>query len=266
MKRYILLTINTLHVLVIFAQRNPNTNAGKINPNYQSDTSLNNQTNTNSAATSPNQAISPSAFNDNNNSVQLGASLNYGTSLNNSDILDNGFGFGFKLGFNLIKDAPIALYTGLGFDYLYFGGKKISQTNNVDVAINSNAYGWYPYADLELGPNWPVTFFGTAFWGGRFFYTRQNITYYDAQNNKQTNTKNLEGDATQIYGYGGGVKLSITKGIKFEFRYQKNFGNSAMVVDPKTIKFDSFGNLQSYENKYTDTDLGVYSIGLILNF
>lgn len=263
MKRYILLIIINLQFILVIAQRNPNTNAGKINPNYRSDTSLNNQTNTVAPSTT-NQLATPN--NSDHNSVQLGASFNYGTSLNNSDIMENGFGFGFKLGFNLIKDAPIALYTGLGFDYLYFGGKKISQTNNVDVAINSNAYGWYPYADLELGPNWPITFFGTAFWGGRFFYTRQNITYYDAQNNQQTDTKNLEGDATQIYGYGGGIKFNLTKGLKFEFRYQQNYGNSSKVVDPNSIKFDSFGNLQSFENKYTDTDLGVYSIGIILNF
>jgi hypothetical protein len=261
--RLLIIVFLNLIIVGLFAQRNPNTNAGKINPNYKSDTSINNQTN--SAVSSPNQAVPPIAIDD-NNSIQLGASLNYGTTLNQSDIMENGFGFGIKLGFNLIKDAPIALYTGLGFDYLYFGGKKISQANNVDVAINSNAYGWYPYADLELGPNWPITIFGTAFWGGRFFYTRQNITFYDAQNNKQTNTKNLEGDATQIYGYGGGIKWNLSKGIKMELRYLKNYGNYSKVVDPKTIEFDSFGNLKSYQNKYTDTDLGVYSIGLILNF
>lgn len=262
MKRYILLTIINLQFILVIAQRNPNTNAGKINPNYRSDTSLNNQTNIAQSTTDQLAASNP----NDHNSVQLGASLNLGTSLNNSDIMENGFGFGFKLGFNLIKNAPIALYTGLGFDYLYFGGKKISQANNVDVAINSNAYGWYPYADLELGPNWPITFFGTAFWGGRFFYTRQNINYYDAQNIQQTDTKNLDGDVTQIYGYGGGIKLSLSKGLKFDFRYQKNFGNNAKVVDPNSIVFDALGNLKSYQNKYTDTDLGVFSFGIILNF
>jgi hypothetical protein len=116
MKLLITIFLNLI-LASLFAQRNPNTNAGKINPNYKSDTIINNQTKPNSEVSSPNQAVPPIAIDD-NNSIQLGASLNYGTTFNQSDIMENGFGFGFKLGFNLIKDAPVAFYTGLGFDYL----------------------------------------------------------------------------------------------------------------------------------------------------
>jgi len=270
MKQINLLIIILLFWNIVSAQRNLNTNAGKINTTQKSDTNARNQTQTNAQNLYQNQETTsnPFEFGD-NNSVQLGAGLNYGNSLIKSDIMENGIGFSFKLGFNLLKkleSLPIALYAGLGFDYLYFGGKKVSQANSVNLAINSNAYGWYPYIDFDLGNNWPVTFFGTAFWGGRFFYTRQNITYFDAQNNKQTDTKNLEGDATQIFGYGGGVKFKVIKGLKLELRYQQNYGNDTKIIDPSSITFDSFGNLETYNNKYTDSDLGVYTFGLLINF
>ncbi len=239
-----------------FAQRNPNTNAGKINKNKQNDSSQNNQVQ---------KPFDNSIANENGNSVQIGAALNYGNGSNTSSSLENGVGFSFKLGFNLLnKNMPVSLYTGLGFDYLYFGGKKITQPNNVDIAINSNAYGWYPYVDLELGHDWPIAFFGTAYWGGRFFYTRQNINYLDVNGASKTDTKNIEGDATQIYGVGGGVKVRLTNGIKLELRYQKNYGNVSNIIDPNTIQFDSFGNLESYQNKTTDTDLDMVFIGILL--
>ncbi|MFZ4796785.1 MAG: hypothetical protein ACOYMA_04780 [Bacteroidia bacterium] len=254
------LIITFLYCLVLishgFAQRNPNTNAGKINKNPNKDTIQNNQVQ---------KQPSDNPFeNQSENKVQLGAYLNYGNSANYSKVLENGIGFGFKIGGNLLnKNMPISLYTGLGFDYLYFGGKKITQSNNVNVAINSNAYGWYPYLDLELGPSWPITFFGTAYWGGRFFYTRQNINYLDANNQSKTDTKNLEANVTQIYGIGGGIKIKISDGLKIEFKYQKNYGNILNVVDPNTIQFDSFGNLASYQNQTTDTDLEMLFVGIL---
>lgn len=239
-----------------FAQRNPNTNAGKINKKPNKDTIQNNQ-----VQKQPDKNI----FNSiSENKVQLGAYLNYGNSATNSKVLENGIGFGFKIGGNLLnKNMPISLYTGLGFDYLYFGGKKITQSNDVDVAINSNAYGWYPYLDLELGHSWPITFFGTVYWGGRFFKTRQNITYLDANNQSKTDTKNLDANVTQIYGIGGGIKLRLTNGLKLKFKYIQNFGNVLNLVDPNSIKFDSFGNLESYQNQSTDTDLNMLFVGIL---
>ena len=76
--KFLITVFLNLILASLFAQRNPNTNAGKINPNYKSDTIINNQTN--SAVSSPNQAVPPIAIDD-NNSIQLGASLNYGTTL-----------------------------------------------------------------------------------------------------------------------------------------------------------------------------------------
>jgi hypothetical protein len=43
--RLLITVFLNLIIVGLFAQRNPNTNAGKINPNYKSDTSINNQTN-----------------------------------------------------------------------------------------------------------------------------------------------------------------------------------------------------------------------------
>ena len=237
-----------------FAQRNPNTNADKINKNKKGDTIINNQ----------NQLINDSKDNNFRNKGQFGAYLNYGTSSFSLPELE-GIGFGFKLGKNLFSENfPISLITGLGFDYLYFGGKSSSQSNNVKIAINSNAYGWYPYLDLELGSSWPITLFGTAYWGGRFFFTRQNINYTDANNQSKTDTKNLDGDVTQIYGLGGGLKIKLTEGLKLELRYQQNHGNEIKIVDPTSIKFDSFGNLNSYQNKSTQTNLEMFFLGLLI--
>jgi hypothetical protein len=243
----------------VIAQRNPNTNAGKISKTYKYDSSVNNQ-----IAKPP---VNDSFVNTNGNSVELGATLNFGSNSNSLVNLNNGVGFGFKIGYNLLNNnMPISLYAGLGFDYLYFGGKKINQPNNVSVAINSNAYGWYPYLNLELGHSWPITLFGTAYWGGRFFYTRQNINYTDNNGDSQTKTKNLEGDVTQIYGIGGGLKIKVVNGIKLELRYQKNYGNVLSIIDPTTIQFDNFGNLSSYQNKTTDTDLDMVFIGVLFCF
>lgn len=249
----IILTISTA-----FAQRNPNTNAGKINKNKKADTLQNKQT--------QNQLINNSFDNNSGNKGQLGAYLNYGTSSFSLPELE-GIGFGFKLGKNLFNEnLPISLITGLGFDYLYFGGKSTTQSNNVKIAINSNAYGWYPYLDLELGSSWPITLFGTAYWGGRFFFTRQNINYTDANNQSKIDTKNLDGDVTQIYGLGGGLKIKLTEGLKLELRYQQNHGNEIKIIDPSSIQFDSFGNLKSYQNKSTQTNLEMLFIGLIACF
>ncbi len=247
----IILTFSTA-----FAQRNPNTNADKINKNKKGDTIQNNQI--------QNKTNSNSIDINSGNKGQFGAYLNYGTSSFESPELE-GIGFGFKLGKNLLgENLPISLITGLGFDYLYFGGKSTTQSNNVKIAINSNAYGWYPYLDLELGSSWPITLFGTAYWGGRFFFTRQNINYTDANNQPKTDTKNLEGDVTQIYGLGGGLKLKLTEGLKLELRYQQNHGNEIKIIDPSSIQFDSFGNLNSYKNKSTQTYLEMLFLGLLI--
>ncbi|MCF8430229.1 MAG: hypothetical protein K9G64_08870 [Bacteroidia bacterium] len=254
-KLIITIIITFLTISNAFSQRNPNTNAGKINKN--GDTTQNNQI--------QNQLINDSIDHNIGNKGQIGAYLNYGTSTYSSPELQNGIGFGFKLGVNLLsKNFPISFYTGLGFDYLYFGGKKTNQSNDVTISINSNAYGWYPYADLEIGQSWPVTIFGTAYWGGRFFFTRQNINYTDANNQSKTDTKNIEGDVTQIYGLGGGVKLKIIDGLKLEMRYQQNYGNVLNIIDPTSIQFDSFGNLKTYQNKSTDTDLNIFFLGLLI--
>ena len=249
----IILTL-TLTFSNAIAQRNPNTNANKINKNQIGDT------------IPKDQKLRNSERINYQNKGQAGAYLNYGTrSLSLPE--NEGIGFGFKLGKNLFsKNLLISLFTGLGFDYLYFGGKSTNQNNNVKIAVNSNAYGWYPYLDLELGSNWPITLFGTAYWGGRFFFTRQNINYTDANNQPKTDSKNLDGDVTQIYGIGGGLKLRLIEGIKLELRYQQNHGNEIKIVDPNTIQFDSFGNLKTYQNKRTDTDLEMLFIGLIVCF
>jgi len=251
--------ITTLLIIITtfssaFAQRNPNTNSGKINKNKSGDSIQNNQ----------NQQLSDSFENNKVNNGQFGAYINYGTSSFSLPKLE-GIGFSFKLGKNLFnKNLPISLITGLGFDYLYFGGKSTSQSNNVKIAINSNAYGWYPYLDLELGSSWPITLFGTAYWGGRFFFTRQNISYTDPNNQPKTDTKNLEGDVTQIYGLGGGLKIKLTEGLKLELRYQQNHGNEIKIVDPSSIQFDSFGNLKTYQNKSTETNLEMFFLGLLI--
>lgn len=251
-----------------FAQRNPNTNAGKIFRTNPVDSNQRKQNNTNNPINQNNQPPANDPFSDDGgNKIQLGAALNYGNTINAASNLENGIGFSFKLEFNLLNQTwPISLHTGLAFDYLYFGGKKITQTNNTSVAINSNAYGWYPYVDLDLGSKWPITPFGTAYWGGRFFYTRQNINYTDVNGADKTDTKNIEGDATKIYGIGGGIKLKLGSSAKVELRYQKNYGNFSTVVDPNTIQFDSFGNLASYQNKNVDTDLDMFFMGITLCF
>jgi hypothetical protein len=92
----IILTISTA-----FAQRNPNTNAGKINKNKKVDTLQNKQT--------QNQLINNSFDNNIGNKNQFGAYLNYGTSSFSLPELD-GIGFGFKLGKNLFNEnLPISL-------------------------------------------------------------------------------------------------------------------------------------------------------------
>ncbi len=271
MRKLLFLFLGLVIINQLNAQRNPNTNSNKIKKdtativNPIGGDSINSYpiNNTDPRFSNNNNSYKPSE----NKSGMIAAALNYGTTPFKSTALENGIGFSFKLGFNLLKkvESPFALYAGLGFDYLYFGGKNIDRPNNVRLAINSNAYGWYPYADLDIGQNWPITFFGTAFWGGRLFFTRQNINYLDANNARQTDTKNIEGDGTNIYGYGGGLKFSIADGLKLELRYQKNFGNSAKVVDANSIEFDGNGNLKSYKMIGTDTDLDVFFLGLVLN-
>lgn len=265
----------------LIAQRNQNTNSNKIKKrksffNAAIDSSYIKSNNdsiiTNKVESAPNnlEAKLDNIFDQNSpshNLALIGAAINYGTSPTTSNNLENGFGFSFKLGYNFLNklQSPFALYAGLGFDYLYFGGKRINKPNDVSLSINSNAYGWYPFIDFDIGKNWPLTFFGTAYWGGRIFYTRQNINYLDANNAKQTDTKNIEGDGTNIYGYGGGIKLKITDGIRLELRYQKNFGNTAKVVDPTSIEFDVNGNLKSYRIVGTDTDLDILFLGLVIH-
>lgn len=260
MKKNLITCLFTLSIGIVWAQRNPNTNAIKI----KKDTTSNRN---NSFSTDSMEKNNLFKNNSVGNTLQLGAALNYGTSIYNEETLNNGYGFSFKIGYNPLKNKSkfISPYVGLGFDYLFFGGKKMNQPNNVTLAINSNAYGWYPYLDLEIGEkNWPIVLFGNAYWGARFFYTRQNIIFYDAQNVKQTNTQNIDGDATLIYGLGGGLKFKISNKIKLEIKYQKNYGNNSKIINPNTIRFNSFGNLEYYENKNVDTDLDMFFMGLVI--
>lgn len=219
------------------------------------------------------QAVqSPNAANDMDEDtklVQFGAALNYAHGIGTNNNISNGFGFSFKLGFNTLKklDIPLSLYGGLGFDYLYFGGKDNKLINGANLSINSNAYGWYPYAELDLFPEMPISVFGSAYYGLRFYYTRQNINYYDANNVKQTKTHNIEGDVTSIYGWGGGLKVKLIDRLKLELRYQRNYGNVAEIINPASISFDNTtGDLKSYSNSRTDTDFDMYFMGLVLSF
>lgn len=262
--KQITLLILLLSVFNSFAQRNPNTNAGKIKkqPNGQNapTDSIDNDT----------ARISDDInYSNTRHSVQLGAALCMSFAPKAAtQTLGVGYGFAFKLGGNVLKkaDIPFNLYAGLGFDYLYLGGDRSFLANNVDIAINSNAYGWYPYLDLEFGRDWPIKPFATAYGGWRFFYTRQNINYLDAAGAKQTDSKNLEGDVSLIYGIGGGLKIAVTKGILLELRYHQNYGNNIKVIDPKTIQFDANGTLKSYQNFNTDSDLNLFFLGITIAF
>lgn len=258
-----------LFTLPAVAQRNPNTNAGKISKLPPSSSNSND-----SLANFKADSLQNNDNNNTNNfdgkSVQLGAALCFSLPTSSIDkTLNTGYGFAFKLGFNTLGkvESPINLYAGLGFDYLYFGGDKSYLSNNANLAINSNAYGWYPYVDLELGRDWPFKIFGTAYYGARFFYTRQNINYTDGTGQSKTDTKNIEGDITRIYGIGGGVKIEIVKNILFELRYHRNYGNIIKVIDPQSIKFNSStGTLESYQNYNTDSDLNIFYLGIMLSF
>lgn len=256
-----------LFTLTTFAQRNPNTNAGKISKLPPADTSRDSLNNFRADSL---QSSGNNANNFDGKSVQLGAALCFSIPPNSSSkTLNTGYGFAFKLGINTLSkvESPLNLYAGLGFDYLYFGGDKSYLANNASLAINSNSYGWYPYVDLELGRDWPVKVFGTAYWGGRFFYTRQNINYVDGTGQSRTDTKNIEGDVTRIYGIGGGVKMQIVKNVLFELRYHRNYGNIIKVIDPQSIKFNSStGTLESYQNFNADSDLNIFYFGITLSF
>lgn len=201
--------------------------------------------------------------------VQFGAALNYAHGIGTNDNISNGIGFSFKLGFNTIKklELPLALYGGLGFDYLYFGGKSSSLPNYASIAINSNAYGWYPYVDVDLFPDLPVSVFGNVYYGWRFYYTRQNLNYVDINNDKQSKTDNIDGDVTGIYGWGGGLKIKVSKRIKWELRYQRNYGKVAKIINPESIVFDNAtGNLKSFQNVNSDTDFNMFFVGLLIGF
>lgn len=258
-----------LFALTTTAQRNPNTNAGKISKLPAGNTSSTRDSLDSFKADSL-QNSSNNANNFDGKSVQLGAALCFSLPTTNIDkTLNTGYGFAFKLGFNTLSkiESPVNLYAGLGFDYLYFGGDKSYLSNNASLAINSNSYGWYPYVDLELGRDWPFKVFGTAYYGARFFYTRQNINYTDGTGQSRTDTKNIEGDITRIYGIGGGVKLQIVKNVLFELRYHRNYGNVIKVIDPQSIKFNSStGTLESYQNFNADSDLNIFYFGIMLSF
>lgn len=213
--------------------------------------------------------IQPEGDFPDNHIIQIGAAFNFAHGISTNPNIADGIGFSFKLGYNTLNmfNLPISLYTGLGFDYLYFGGKSNLLDNGANLHVNSNAYGWYPYVEMDLFPEWPVSFFGNAYYGVRFYKTRQNITYFDKNNQKQTTADNIEGDQTQIYGWGGGVKIKIVDHVKLELRYQRNFGNVAKIIDPESITFDNItGKLKSYTNSRTDTDFTMFFLGIILSF
>lgn len=242
----------------LYAQQNPTTISGKI----KGDSSI----------ISSQAAQSPATVTDmeeDTKRVQFGAALNYAHGIGTNANISDGIGFSFKLGFNTIKklELPLSLYTGLGFDYLYFGGKSNSLPNSASIAINSNAYGWYPYVDLDLFPDLPISVFGNVYYGWRFYFTRQNLNYYDVNNVKQTKTHNIDGDVTSIYGWGGGLKIKIIDRLKLELRYQRNYGNVAKIINPGSIVFDNTtGDLKSYSNSNTDTDFDIYFMGLVMSF
>jgi hypothetical protein len=250
---FILLISFQLH-----AQQNPTTISGKI----KGDSSVVSQL----AMTPPNNKVDTSP---DIRRVQFGAALNYAHGIGTNDNISNGIGFSFKLGFNTIKklDLPLALLAGLGFDYLYFGGKSSSLPNSASIAINSNAYGWYPYLDVDLFPELPISVFGNVYYGWRFYYTRQNLNYYDINNDKQSKTNNIDGDVTGIYGWGGGLKIKVSKRIKWELRYQRNYGKVAKIINPESIVFDNAtGNLKSFQNVNSDTDFNMFFVGLLIGF
>jgi hypothetical protein len=258
MKHHILYTILLLMSCQLYAQQNPTTISGKI----KGDSSVINS----QVATPPTNAIDTEP---DTRKIQFGAALNYAHGIGTNDNISNGIGFSFKLGFNTIKklELPLALYGGLGFDYLYFGGKSTSLPNSASIAINSNAYGWYPYVDLDLFPDLPISVFGNVYYGWRFYYTRQNLNYYDNNNDKQTKTDNIDGDVTGIYGWGGGIKIKVSKRIKWELRYQRNYGKVAKIINPESIVFDNTtGNLKSYQNVNSSTDFNLFFLGLLLSF
>jgi len=258
MKYTISFCILLLMSRLLNAQTNPTTIFGKLRGDSTAYRSK--------AVQSPNAAVD---MDEDSRLMQFGAALNYAHGIGTNDNISNGFGFSFILGFNTLKklDIPLALYGGLGFDYLYFGGKSNSLPNNASIAINSNAYGWYPYVDLDLFPDLPVSVFGNVYYGWRFYYTRQNLKFYDVNNTKQTKTDNIDGDVTSIYGWGGGIKIKVSKRIKWELRYQRNYGNVAKIINPESIVFDNTtGNLKSYSNSRSDTDFDMYFMGLVLSF
>jgi len=258
MRQLIIYNLMLLMFCQLHAQQNPTTITGKIKGD--------------SSAISSRAVSSPKAYLDtieDSKKMYIGAALNYAHGIGTNENISNGVGFSFKLGFNTIKrlELPIALYGGLGFDYLYFGGKSSYLPNNASIAISSNAYGWYPYLDLDLFPDLPVSIFGNVYYGWRFYFTRQNLKYYDVSNTKQTKTDDIDGDVTSIYGWGGGIKIKVSKRIKWELRYQRNYGKVAKIINPESIVFDSTtGNLKSYQNVNSDTDFDMFFMGLLLSF
>ncbi|MCX6185810.1 MAG: hypothetical protein NTU43_02285 [Bacteroidetes bacterium] len=258
MKYIITYTIILLISCQLKAQQNPTTISGKI----KGDTSV-----ISSQALTPPTSVADTE--PDTKTIQFGAALNYAHGIGTNANISDGIGFAFKLGFNTIKklELPLSLYAGLGFDYLYFGGKSSTLTNNASIAINSNAYGWYPYLDLDLFPDFPISVFGNVYYGWRFYYTRQNLHYYDMNNVKQTKTENIDGDVTSIYGWGAGLKVKLIEHLKLELRYQRNYGKVAKIINPESIVFDNTtGNLKSYQNSHTDTDFDMYFLGLVIGF
>ena len=114
-------------VNISFAQRNPNTNAGKINKNPKKDTLQNNQVQ---------NPPSINTFGDvSSNKVQLGAYLNYGNSITSSNVLENGIGFGFKLGGNLLNNnIPISIYRDTYLITYY--NLTVSQIFGINNSVN----------------------------------------------------------------------------------------------------------------------------------
>jgi len=260
MKHYFVLLAFLLQSLILLAQKRDTTNTDVNNPS----SGYYNQKNTPSAS-----SMNQMQMEEDKKIVQLGAALNFAKGIATNENISSGVGFSFKLGYNWLNKVPIpiSLLTGLGFDYLYFGGESSSLQNGASLKVNSNAYGWYPYAEIDLFPDFMFSPFGGVYSGLRFYKTRQNINYFDINNEKQTKSDNIDGDITKINGWSAGLKIRMVEHIKVEIRYQRNFGNVAKVIDPKSITFNPItGNLASYKNSETDTDFEMIFLGVLFSF
>lgn len=198
--------------------------------------------------------------------ADIGARLIYAHNLGNfgNRFGYNAFGAGGNLGYALLKKnklvIPIAMYGGLNFDYLWFGGKQLN-SGIYTINVNSNAYGWSPYVKLAVGKTIKVYGYGT--FGYRFFYGRNKLTWEVTDSNgnieRKSDGRNFTGDASFFSGIGGGLCIGA-----LEVRMVYNAGRNAAILDPKSIVLDANGNLLSYLSVKSLTDMWLISLGISL--